>query len=118
VWYRRAAALGEPEGVYRLALLAAGDDAERLVVARKAAEAGYAPAQYELAVHFLQGGGAPDAGAGSQGVAWLTKAAGQGHARAQFDLAVVYRDGIHVPSDDASFLLWLRQAAENGMARA
>ncbi len=51
---------------------------------RKAADQGYAPAQFNLGVMFATGQGVPqDYG---QAIGWYRKAADQGYARAQFSL--------------------------------
>ena len=62
---------------------------------RKAAEQGYAKAQYDLGGFYLFGHGLPVDYA--QGIMWLRKAAEQGHPSAQTDLAHFYLTGKYVP---------------------
>jgi len=108
-WYRRAGQGGEPEGVYRWALLTADGPDARVAVMQRSAEAGYPLAQYELAAHLLTAGGET-----AEGIAWLTAAAESGLSRAQHDLAIAYRDGIGTAKDDEAFRLWITKAAEAG----
>ena len=64
---------------------------------RKAAEAGYAPAQYQLGSLYEQGlGVACDL---KQAAAWYRKAADQGDPEAQNDLGALYAKGQGVPSE-------------------
>lgn len=114
-WYRQGGQEGEPEGVYRWALLKANGPEERVDVMRRAAEAGYSTAQYELAAHLLTAG---EVSEGKEGVSWLQTAAESGLPRAQFDLAIVYRDGIAVPSDHDQFRQWITKAAGAGFPKA
>ena len=62
---------------------------------RKAAEQGYASAQYSLGVMYREGRGVPKDDA--QAATWFTKAAEQGVAKAQFKLGNMYKHGIGVP---------------------
>lgn len=114
-WLARAGRMGDPEAVYRLALGRAGSDGERMAVMRKAASAGYAPAQHELAGVLLADGAAGNA---PEGIALLEQAAAQGHAGAQFDLAIAYRDGLGVHADGERFRQWLERASDAGFAKA
>ncbi len=79
---------------------------------RKAAEQGYAKAQYDLGGFYLFGHGLPVDYA--QGIMWLRKAAEQGHPSAQTDLAHFYLTGKYVPQDYALAMSWYRKAAERG----
>lgn len=76
---------------------------------RKAAEAGYAPAQYVLAeLHEKSLGGERDL---KQAAGWYRKAAGQGNAQAQNKLGVLYATGRGVVRNDAEAVRWYRLAA-------
>jgi TPR repeat protein len=79
---------------------------------RKAAEQGYAPAQYDLGELYLFGHGVLVDYA--QGIAWFSKAAEQGHPAAQTDLARLYLRGEFVPQSLAQAVFWYRKAAELG----
>jgi uncharacterized protein len=58
---------------------------------RKAAEQGYARAQYNVGVLYHEGKRvSQDDG---QAAAWYRRAAEQGHAQAQFNLGVLYASG-------------------------
>jgi TPR repeat protein len=83
---------------------------------RKAAEQGYAPAQYNLGVMYTRDVGV--ARDEAQAVAWYRKAAEQGYAPAQNDLGMMYQNGQGVAQDDAEAVGWYRKAAEQGYARA
>ena len=113
--YRSAGQQGEPEGVYRWALLEADGPEARAEVMRLSAEAGFATAQYELAASLLT---ADDVEGHLEGVRWLEAAARSGMARAQFDLAIVYRDGVGVEPDDLQFRTWLVEASDGGFPNA
>lgn len=77
---------------------------------RKAAEAGYAPAQYNLA-HLYENGLGVERDP-SQAAAWYRKAADQGDPEAQNNLGTLYASGQGVPRDDAEAVRWYRLAAE------
>jgi TPR repeat protein len=113
--YLRAAQAGEPEGVYRWALLEADGPEARAEVMRLSAEAGFPLAQYELAASLLT---SADEAESRQGVRWLEAAAEAGMIRAQYDLAVAYRDGLGVERDDQQFRSWLVRAADAGFPEA
>jgi TPR repeat protein len=69
----------------------AQDDVQAVSWFRKAAELGYAPAQYRLGVRTFAGlGVARDQ---VQAVSWYRKAAQQGHADAQLNLGYLYAIG-------------------------
>ncbi len=83
---------------------------------RKAAEAGYAPAQSNLASLYAEGLGVTKDQA--QAVAWYRKAAEQGDARAQLALGNRYSSGLGIPKDDTEAVAWYQKAAEQGVAKA
>jgi TPR repeat protein len=77
---------------------------------RKAADAGYAPAQYNLAHSYENGLGVErDL---SQAAAWYRKAAEQGDPEAQNNLGTLYASGQGVPRSDAEAVRWYRLAAD------
>lgn len=83
---------------------------------RKAAELGYAPAQYELASLYEQGLGVecdPE-----QAARWYRRAAEQGHVEAQNDLGTLYATGKGVPHNDSEAMRWYTLAAAQGDAEA
>jgi hypothetical protein len=83
---------------------------------RKAADQGYALAEYNLGVLYEKAlGVAKD---DVQAVALYRKAAEQGFVLAQFNLGNIYRTGQGVPQDYAEALKWLLKAAEQGNAPA
>ena len=94
---------------YRIASdLAVGDDTMQThitVIHRKAAEPGYARAQYNLGRCITSGFGVPGAFAGAQdafdAVKWFRKAAEQGLADAQYELGNAYVLGQGVTQDYA-----------------
>ena len=83
---------------------------------RKAAEQGYADAQFSLGICYAEGDGVAQDKA--EAVKWYRKAAEQGYARAQFNLGVSYESGDGVAQDKAEGVKWYRKAAEQGYARA
>ena len=73
---------------------------------RQAAEAGYAPAQYDLAYLYEQGlGVARDL---KQAAVWYRKAAEQGNAEAQNNLGALYATGQGVSRSDPEAVRWYR----------
>ncbi|HXA85214.1 MAG TPA: tetratricopeptide repeat protein [Candidatus Dormibacteraeota bacterium] len=82
----------------------------------KAANQGYAPAEYELGRIYLYGRGIE--ADYSQALLWERKAAEQGDPRAQRDLAFMYERGFGVPADPAQAAEWNRKAATQGNAEA
>jgi hypothetical protein len=83
---------------------------------QKAAEAGIADAQFDLALLHHQG----DAVAKSyvKAAEWYRKAAEQGHIAAQNNLAILYRDATGVDFDFDQAKTWFSKAAEQGYAEA
>ena len=83
---------------------------------RKAADHGYATAQFNLAYLYGEGRGVPqDRG---QALAWYRKAADQGHTGAQTNLGAAYEAGHGVEQDFAQAADWYRKAADHGNAVA
>ncbi len=89
---------------------------EALLCFRRAAEQGFATAQFCLAVCFFNGHGtAPDETAA---LSWLRQAAAQGDANAEFTLGLACSLGRGVPQDSAQAAEWLKKAAAHGHAGA
>ena len=101
--------LGEGRGVPK-------GDKEAAELYRKAAEQGFAPAQYSLGVMYAEGRGVPKDD--KQAVGWFRKSAEQGDAYAQSSLGMMYATGRGVPQDDKEAVRWYRKAAEQGYADA
>ena len=89
---------------------------EAFLCFRRAAEQGFATAQFCLAVCFFNGHGtAPDEAAA---LPWLRQAAAQGDANAEFTLGLACSLGRGVAPDPAQAAHWLRLAAAHGHAEA
>jgi len=88
------------------------DDREAVKWYRKAAEQGYASAQYNLGVMYDNGRGVPEDD--REAVKWYRKAAEQGDASAQSNLGVMYANGRGVPEDDVLAYMWSNLAAASG----
>jgi len=83
---------------------------------QKAANQGYADAQYSLGLMYASRGVAQD---DRQAVAWFQKAADQGHAKAQYCLGMAYANGLGVTRRDyTQAVAWLQKAAIQGLANA
>jgi uncharacterized protein len=83
---------------------------------RKAADQGYALAQYNLGFFYAEGRGVPQDYVEAKN--WYLKAADQGEAHAQSNLGVMYDEGRGVPQDYAEAVNWSRLAANQGRADA
>ncbi len=82
----------------------------------RAAEQGFAAAQFCLAVCYFNGQGAEQNEAAA--IPWLREAAAQRDANAEFTLGLAYQLGRGVPRDARLADQWLRQAAAHGHAEA
>ena len=101
--YRRGVQLAEGDGVPK-------NYAAATEFYRKAAQAGHAAAQYDLAYLYENGlGVAQDC---KQAAFWYRKSAEQGDAEAQNNLGALYAKGEGVPRSDAQALHWYRLAAQ------
>ena len=98
-----------------VSMLAVGpgyDPSQALKWFEQAARKGYAPAQVNLAVMYINGWGTPpNYGAAWQ---WLHEAANQGYARAYYNLGILYQQGQGVAKDPAEALRYFRKGAEAG----
>ncbi|GHT43958.1 hypothetical protein FACS189454_00160 [Planctomycetales bacterium] len=92
------------------------DKVEAVIWFRKAAEQGYAPAEYNLGLCYANGDVVAQDKA--EAVKWFRKAAEQGHAPAQGNLGLCYYNGDGVAQDKAEAVNWFRKAAEQGNAKA
>lgn len=81
---------------------------------RKAADKGYAKAQYSLGLCYGDGKGVSHDD--SQAVYWYRKAADQGLAWSQLTLGYHYESGRGVTQDYSQAVYWYRKAAEQGLA--
>ena len=83
---------------------------------RKAAEQGYASAQYNLGLMYKNGEGVPEDDV--EAAKWYRKAAEQGNAWAQYNLGWMYDNGEGVPKDDVEAAKWYHKAAGQGHSQA
>lgn len=87
---------------------------------RQAADRGFAPAMYYLAVQLYEGRGAADGGAASvarnpaKAAVWYRRAAEKGVAGAMNNLGLMLYDGDGVPKDEAEGEKWLRAGTAGG----
>jgi TPR repeat protein len=101
---------------YDLGMHVKPDGKESIRWLTKAANLGYAPAEYELGRIYLYGRGIE--ADYTQALLWERKAAEQGDPRAQRDLAFMYERGFGVRADPAQAAAWNRKAALQGNAEA
>ena len=122
--YRRAAEMGDPQGMYKLGVCydfgkggLKKDDVKAVEWYKKAAEAGNARAMYNLARAYVyhQGGLTKDE---SKFVEWCKKAAEAGDAAAMSELAACYEYGLEtlLKEDKDKAVEWYKKAAEAGNA--
>ncbi len=112
----QAAQAGDLTAQYELALqrLAAQRTQEGVALLRRAADRGFAMAQYRLAKLYERGEGVQaDLTIARQ---WTERAAGAGNRRAMHDLGVYFARGEGARRDEAAAFRWFRQAAELGVA--
>ncbi|WP_395647915.1 AAA family ATPase [Terricaulis sp.] len=111
-----AAPATEAAAQYELAaqLLDGGRREEGIEQLRRAAAAGYAPAQYRFAKAYEHGDGLDaDLALARQ---WCERAAAGGNVRAMHDLGVYFARGDGGRRDEAAAFRWFRQAAEFGVS--
>lgn len=111
-----AAQSGDLTAQYELALqrLATGRAQDGVTMLRRAADRGFAMAQYRLAKLYERGEGVQsDLAVARQ---WTERAAASGNRRAMHDLGVYFARGEGAPLDEAAAFRWFRQAAELGVA--
>ena len=111
VFAQASAAWGYREG-YGTAV----DHVEAVKWVRKAAEQGFARAQYDLGLMYEFGTGVERSN--EKAAEWYLKAAEQGYARAQFWLGYMYEYGTGVEQSYEKAAEWVQKAAEQGYADA
>jgi TPR repeat protein len=89
----------------------AKDVAEAVRWYRKAADQGYAAAQYDLGRAYDLGDGV--AKDNVEAARWWQKAAEQGIAKAQYNLGLAYHSGAGVTKDDVEAYFWINIAASS-----
>jgi localization factor PodJL len=112
----QAAQAGDLTAQYELGLqrLAARQTQAGVALLRRAADRGFAMAQYRLAKIYERGEGVQaDLTVARQ---WTERAAASGNRRAMHDLGVFFARGEGAPLDEAAAFRWFRQAAELGVA--
>ncbi|MDZ4743397.1 MAG: tetratricopeptide repeat protein [Verrucomicrobiota bacterium] len=82
----------------------------------KAAEAGYATAQYRLGIYYALGIGVPEDK--KKAFLWYKKAAMSSHAEAQFTLSQYYRFGTVTDKNLENAFYWLKKSAMKGYVYA
>lgn len=118
-WYEKAAAQNLPQAQWNLGeLYATGlpgverDAKKATLLCKRAANAGFVPAQATMAALFAR------AKKHDRAVPWWIRAAEQGDLESQFNLAQSYRLGLGVAKDEAKAFSWLLAASEGGLAAA
>ena len=111
VFAQASAAWGYREG-YGTAV----DHVEAVKWVRKAAEQGFARAQYDLGFMYEFGTGVERSN--EKAAEWYLKAAEQGYARAQFWLGYMYEYGTGVEQSYEKAAEWVQKAADQGFADA
>ena len=104
-----------PERYNQLGVKAA-DDNLAFKYFEKAAEQGYAPAIYNLAIYYKFGKGVSQNC--DKAFELYSKAAEQGVASAQYKLALHYENGSGVKKDIVKAFEWYSKAAKHGHAKA
>ncbi|MFO1433293.1 MAG: tetratricopeptide repeat protein [Candidatus Competibacteraceae bacterium] len=102
------------EQAYRqgLASYKKGDYAAAVQQFQQAADQGYAKAQYNLGLAYLQGQGV--AKNDQEGINWFRKAAEQNFAPAQYNVGIAYVQGLGVQKDPRQGVEWFQKAAKQG----
>jgi len=124
----QAALNGDAKSQYQVADKPGLYNVDALTWLRRAAERGYAPAQFRLGVSLAGGdtlenikaslAGKPQPQGSVQAVYWYRKAAEQGLNEAAFNVGSMYAHGEGVPRDYAEAARWYRKAAEQGLKEA
>jgi TPR repeat protein len=83
---------------------------------QRAADQGFAEAQYYLGSMYDEGQGVAQCYV--KAVRWLKKAADQGVARAQFHMGIMVAKGRGMVKSDTEVMRWFLKAAEQGIAMA
>jgi TPR repeat protein len=87
---------------------------------RRAAERGYATAQYNYAVMLKKSlcSPEPDTDANTEAAGYFSEAAAQGHARAAYQLGRAYYKGSGVQKNESEALRWFLKSTESGFEEA
>lgn len=119
VWFEKAAAQDNPQAQWSLGEMyatgipgVAQDIKQAAVLCKRAAQAGFAPAQATWGTLFAR------ADKHEQAALWWERAAAQGDLEAQFNLATAFLKGQGVARDDARAWELLLSAAQAGLAAA
>ena len=123
--YRRAAEMGDPQGMYKLGVCynfgeggLTEDDAKAVELYQKAAEGGTATAMFNLGFFYEYGKGGLTKDM-VKAAEWYRKAAEAGNATAMYELGNYYFKGqVGLTKDDVQAVAWYRKAAEAGNAKA
>ncbi len=83
---------------------------------RQAADQGFAKAQFNLGIAYLQGQGV--AKDNREGINWFRKAADQNFAPAQYNVGIAYAQGLGVQKDPRQAVEWFQKAAKQGFDKA
>jgi TPR repeat protein len=120
---KKAADAGDPESQNKMGVLFAQgiglrhDKAAAFYWYKKAADAKYPPAMWNLAFMYVRGeGGVKEDMATAFSL--FKEAAELGHADSQFDLSYMYLQGIGTRLDRAEGMKWLEKAAAQGQRDA
>ncbi|MGH6991268.1 MAG: tetratricopeptide repeat protein [Stellaceae bacterium] len=89
-----------------------GNHAGAVTYIRRAAEAGYPTAVYEMGYLYENGDGVPRNMA--MAARWYMKGAGMGEARAEAAVGLLYEDGIEVPDNWLIAAQWYEKSAAQG----
>jgi TPR repeat protein len=118
-WYEKAALQGHARAQWNLGELyavgipgVAQDPRQATVLCKRAAKAGFAPAQATMGTLMAR------AKKHDRAAEWWTLAAEQGDLEAQFNLAYAYRSGMGVEKSEERALTLLMAAANSGLAAA
>ena len=84
----------------------------------KAAEKGYAPAQFNLGMMYENNEEVQNHDPDAEAVCWYRKAAEQGFAEAQLNLGLMYIQGKGVQGDPIEAYMWINLAAAQGNEKA
>ena len=79
---------------------------------RPLAKKGFAKAQFNLAILYIQGVGTPTNP--RKAFEWLRKSADQDHTGAQYNLGLMYLNGEGTKKSNKEALKWFRKAADKG----
>lgn len=121
-WFRKSAAQGDPESIYRLGLMYENGDGvvrdhkEAFEYFKSSAEKGYEDAWVNLGIEYLLGQGTDkDLQEANR---WIGKAAKAGIPTAQMIMGDICQNGWGVPADDDTAASWYEKASLGGDKQA